>query len=350
MAKRLINLDILRFALCLGIMFYHYFFIGPIQGFYSKEVFINFAFFGEFGVDLFFIISGFSILYSVQNKTLKQYTIRRILRLYPTIFICSSFTLLTGIFMPDTSIKDLLTRWGFQFTFFNDLFGVNYISTLYWTMNLTVHFYILVGIIKATGWWNNNKYYILYAWLSLYFLNTFIIKNQIIESLFVTRYSGHFILGILLFLFIKKERDILMLPLGIGSIWCIYQHCEDYASWIRGIYNGFIFSNVTIFIAVILMLCILLLCVKKIESPFNPDVAKLLGALSFTFFLIHADLGYFIRTQYYTRITIWFPKISQYINEWFLMGIGIFSSLLVAYLFYLISAKFTGFLKTCFVK
>lgn len=51
--KRIWGLDVLRFCAAFGIMLYHYFFIGVIQGFYSKDVFFPTAFWGQFGVDIF---------------------------------------------------------------------------------------------------------------------------------------------------------------------------------------------------------------------------------------------------------------------------------------------------------
>lgn len=68
--KRIYGLEIFRILAAVGVLCYHYFFIGVIQGFYSKDVFIEFAFWGEFGVDIFFLISGFVIFCQQQIEHL----------------------------------------------------------------------------------------------------------------------------------------------------------------------------------------------------------------------------------------------------------------------------------------
>jgi peptidoglycan/LPS O-acetylase OafA/YrhL len=88
-------LDLLRLAAAILIVLYHYTFHGP--GAYqltwvawpavtpvTKYFFL--------GVPLFFVISGFVIAYSAQNRTVLEFFIARFSRIYPGFVLCMSLT------------------------------------------------------------------------------------------------------------------------------------------------------------------------------------------------------------------------------------------------------------------
>lgn len=54
MSKRIYGLDILRFFAALSVLFYHYCFIGSLEGSWSMNNYMSFAHLGDFGVDVFF--------------------------------------------------------------------------------------------------------------------------------------------------------------------------------------------------------------------------------------------------------------------------------------------------------
>ncbi len=112
-----------RFLAALGIMAYHFRFIGVIEGFYAWDVFRPIAFWGELGVDIFFIISGFVILFSAESKkTYAQFLWGRMIRVYPAFIIGSALTMMMGMIMPGTEKKDLLCRWMGSLTLYNKNF------------------------------------------------------------------------------------------------------------------------------------------------------------------------------------------------------------------------------------
>ncbi|MCX4321657.1 MAG: acyltransferase [Lachnospiraceae bacterium] len=237
--ERIVGLDLVRFLAALGIMAYHYFFIGPIQGFYSADVFYPIAFWGEFGVDIFFILSGVVILFSTENKkTPFRFLKGRMIRLYPAFLICSILTMLTGMIMPGTSKSDLFFRWINSLTLCNDIWGVQPLSSIYWTLMVEMKFYILVAIVMKLGIWCRHKYHILFGWICLSLLNTFGMKWQWLEILFNTKYAGHFTIGIIIYLLYKGQRNRSMIPIAGGGSWLVYRNCISYTEWIRGIYEG----------------------------------------------------------------------------------------------------------------
>lgn len=342
--KRILGLDLFRFMVALGIMCYHYFFIGPIQGFYSNQVFHPLAFWGEFGVDIFFIISGFVILFSTEKvKSSLLFLKKRALRIYPAFIICSIFTLLCGFIMPNTNSLDLLIRWLNSFTFYEDLWGVSPLSSVYWTLMIEIKFYILVAIVLRLKIWEKHKYKILLIWLSFSLLNTFIIHNKYIEMLFITKYSGHFVFGMMLYYAYKNIKNIKVLLIGILSIIPIYINMLSYTNWIREIYKGLTYSNIDIFIGLIIIIALLYFFINYYKNILPIKLVTTLGGLSFIFYLLHADFGYFLRTQYYIR----FAKYIT-LNEHIIMLIEIICSLILSYIVLIIVNKITKVLKKQF--
>lgn len=334
--KRIYGLEIFRILAAVGVLCYHYFFIGVIQGFYSKDVFIEFAFWGEFGVDIFFLISGFVIFLSTTNRTPLQFIGSRAKRIYPIFLLCSLFTLITGLMMPDTLPFDLLYRWLNSLTFFNDLWGMPPLSSIYWTLMVEVKFYILIAIVmkieksmgeRARGY----RYQLLIGWLIVSLLNSYWWNNDLLAIILNTKYAGHFSFGILCYLMYRGENTKQQLCIAILSIWLIFLNFINYTNWIRGIYTGVTYNDVEIFLAVLtLVVCFWLSVYVDSISIKIQRLIICLSTLSYPFFLIHADLGYFIRTQYYLNINNIPLEVIRLINEKIIMVIAILTSFAMA--------------------
>lgn len=343
--KKIDGMDVFRSCAAMGIMLYHYFFIGPLQGFYSKEVFIPLAFFGEWGVDIFFLISGFFILQSVHNRNYKTFFMSRIKRIYPSFIVGSFFVLLLGIVMPNTQIRNLIYRWIVSLLMIGDLTSSGPLSSIYWTLFIEIRFYVLVTIILFIDAVINEKCIknkitlnkLLFGWLAISILNTYWISNKAIEVFFVTKYAGHFIIGIILYrIIINNKRNasyILLLPL---STILLLHNILGYTQWIRGAeYQKLAYSESEIFGGVLILLCTFVYFAKKSKiNPKSASIAHVLSAISFPFYLVHADFGFFIRTMYYKKILFYFSflqKLPSRFVEYGIMLIAIVASFLVAF-------------------
>src|SRR5699024_7584332 len=68
----------------------HYLYIGVNNGKVDSiehEPFAEIARWGYLGVDLFFVISGYAIIASVEGKDAQQFAVGRALRLYPAFWV-----------------------------------------------------------------------------------------------------------------------------------------------------------------------------------------------------------------------------------------------------------------------
>lgn len=93
--SRFYEIDLLRFLAALSVVLYHYTYRAYMEGHYSPvsyPVLGSFTKYGWLGVQLFFIISGYVVLMSAAGKTVKQFLLSRITRLYPAYWAACTLT------------------------------------------------------------------------------------------------------------------------------------------------------------------------------------------------------------------------------------------------------------------
>ena len=109
--------------------------------------------FGTFGVELFFVISGFVIMNSVRKYDLREFLLRRLIRIYPL------FAAFTVVFFVMSLITNFHSHAGasvgsgptlgtalLNLTFLNIYFGTQALSPNAWSLTFEANFYIFAGI------------------------------------------------------------------------------------------------------------------------------------------------------------------------------------------------------------
>jgi peptidoglycan/LPS O-acetylase OafA/YrhL len=108
---------------------------------------------GHFGVELFFVISGFVILMTIERrKTVRGFAIARVTRLMPAFLAALVRASIILIFWP---IPPLNTPTVPQFianlTMAPGLFGQNVVDLPYWTLTYELVFYALMALVLRFG-------------------------------------------------------------------------------------------------------------------------------------------------------------------------------------------------------
>ena len=102
--------------------------------------------FGAWGVELFFVISGFVILPSVMRYSVREFALRRFFRLYPLFF---TFTLLFAILNGVTNAYPELNTWiavVAGFLFLNLFTHTEQLTPNAWSLTYEVIFYALASL------------------------------------------------------------------------------------------------------------------------------------------------------------------------------------------------------------
>ena len=90
--QRLAYLELLRFLLALAVVVYHYFYWGPSAGIVPAVSVAAIVPFFILAVPVFFIVSGFVISFSAENRSNADFAVARFARLGPTLLVCSTIT------------------------------------------------------------------------------------------------------------------------------------------------------------------------------------------------------------------------------------------------------------------
>jgi peptidoglycan/LPS O-acetylase OafA/YrhL len=144
---RIPELDALRGVAAMGVVLYHLIGgYGNVHGHdFRSPAFIEL---GAYGVHLFFIISGFVILMTIERKaTPRDFVIARIGRLYPTYWVAvllTSAVLATGVFPNNTVTAGQVVA---NLTMFQRFMKVADVDGAYWTLAYELAFYVLMLLI-----------------------------------------------------------------------------------------------------------------------------------------------------------------------------------------------------------
>ncbi|MGI2110932.1 acyltransferase family protein [Shewanella frigidimarina] len=153
------------------------------------------------GVPIFFILSGFLISASWEkgrSRSVLQYFVNRFLRIFPGLWVCFLFSLITILFVPDIEIPIVnffiwsLAQLSF-FQFYNPDFlrnyGVGVLNGSLWTISVELQFYIFLPIFYVfirTLFESLFKSIVVFSFfISLYTLNIYISpSNEVVSKLY----------------------------------------------------------------------------------------------------------------------------------------------------------------------
>jgi peptidoglycan/LPS O-acetylase OafA/YrhL len=135
--------------------------------------FLNYFFMAGFsGVDIFFVLSGFIILYTSHNSnyTIAQFLKRRFIRIYPIYWVVSFLLVLYFVFAPnpDQAYKTDVSFILSSLTLFPQ---EKYIVGIAWTLSYEIIFYIVFAFTYLL----NPRYllYIFILWISMILMTDF---------------------------------------------------------------------------------------------------------------------------------------------------------------------------------
>ena len=177
--SRLIELDAFRGIAALSVVIFHY--TTHYDFLYKHSSPLAFGFpIGRYGVELFFMISGYVIFLTLdKTKTPQEFVVSRFSRLYPVYWIAVLLTYAITSFL-------LLPRYSVAFTdalinlsMFQELARVPDVDNVYWTLQRELGFYLLTGAL----FYSAARKYIVHIIAALIFANIFISYFSLLDKI-----------------------------------------------------------------------------------------------------------------------------------------------------------------------
>lgn len=279
---RVPELDALRGTAALGVMLFHYFDQYELLYDHVGSLPVSFDF-GKYGVQLFFVISGFVIFWTLQRtRVASDFVLSRISRLFPAYLTCLAITLVVvaifGLPGQQVSLRDAILN----VTMFPALLGAKEVDGSYWTLQIELFFYVqmlfwfMVGGLRHIRW-------VIAGWLVLAAAYALAYKSgrplsYTAGELLDVNYIPYFAAGIIMYLSRGRDSrssvDWLLLGAAVG---------------VTGLKWGW--KD-----AVVLSVCIAIFAILNRGYLRRIAVKPLifLGTISYSLYLIHQQIGYIV--------------------------------------------------------
>jgi peptidoglycan/LPS O-acetylase OafA/YrhL len=140
---RVPELDLLRFTAAAAVVVFHFYVLLPGATVLQRVV-SEVGRYGFLGVPLFFMISGFVILWTAFNRSPGQFVLARLCRLYPSYWAC---VLITSAVLAAAGGAPPWRQIVTNLTMLHHLFGYESVDEVYWTLFIELKFYGLIFLL-----------------------------------------------------------------------------------------------------------------------------------------------------------------------------------------------------------
>lgn len=259
---------------------------------------------GHWGVEIFFVISGFVIAHSVRNGSwtvgyLAGFGLRRSIRLDPpywTIIILEICLIYLSLhFFPDLDTKLPTTKQlAAHLFYFQELLGLGHLIPIFWTLCYEVQFYVvLVGALVLYTYLKrliHGDSRIAFTVFSIIGLIAFIVSIGLFLRLLPSSIPG---------LFIDRWHQFF---LGVLAWWCTIGRGPRWLFFIAWFFtlSALFFApdsanpqvGATIVILVVSMLMYIAATTNNLTRWLNSPMLLFLGTISYGLYLVHPSIGW----------------------------------------------------------
>lgn len=248
---------------------------------------------GEYGVDLFLMLSGFVILRSLdRTKRAGDFIVGRFARLYPAYWVAAAitFAVVTLCGLPGQEVS--LREAALNSTMLQRYFAAKHIDGAYWSLEVELLFYALIFVLHRAGAFRTprRQHIALALWLSAEAVSLWIASRGEVDFasglawrmtsklrvLLSLRYAHLFAIGIVLYHGFASRRFSPFAWLLLGACW-VLQGISD--SWPAAL-------------GIAVLTAVLYGAVAGRLGWLAARPLAFLGAISYPLYLIHQNAGY----------------------------------------------------------
>ncbi len=279
--ERLAELDALRGVAAFIVMCFHYTTQYGVDFGHVVEPAVSMPF-GRYGVQLFFVISGFVIFLTLsRSRSLWDFAANRFSRLYPPYWVCMGLTLAALSLIPLPGLEITSGQALMNLTMLQYWLQTPAVDSVYWTLSVELAFYAFVSGLYLIGWLSKVE-----RWMTLWLLMIFAVRWADLHGIHISPLirtaamldHGHFFFAGVLFYLMKTDGFTL-------PRWLLLLACMVAAWFVRDVPHALALAA-----ASLLFLAFITGRLRWIV------VAPLvfLGDISYPLYLLHQNIGYAI--------------------------------------------------------
>lgn len=244
------------------------------------------ATYGSMGVPLFFMISGFVILMTAQNRSGIAFINSRIARLYPSFWVAVLLSSLTLTLLADSPPS--LANIAANLTMQPHVFDQPYIDMVYWTLVVEMKFYALTWLVIVTRQMKRVET-LLTLWLAITAFAVWVKIPHWLDSIVMPMYASLFAGGCFLYLVRSRGANahrliMFAVSVALSMYWTLqYQHKYTHSSSFE--------TQLTVVAIILGMSIVLLLLALRWWSLPRVRLWFWLGCLTYPLYLTHARPG-----------------------------------------------------------
>lgn len=292
---RLYALDALRFAAAMGVVLYH--FVSRWHMGWGEDPGERFPVLGHVSMyfalapELFFVVSGFVILWTAWGRGVPAVVASRLSRVYPTYWTALALTSLLLLVIWPAGKRISLAEVAVNVTLLQELFGVRHVDGVYWTLWAELRFYLLITLLV---WWGLTRRRVLAfaaVWPALAF-GSDVMGWGILQTFLISRYAPLFAAGMLLYLIHRDGHARLPWALLVGNVVLAVHNIVP--AQMGSLSRNTIFDPNPVLLGVLTVACVAtvaLIALTPLQRiSWKPFAA--LGALTYPLYLIHQFWGW----------------------------------------------------------
>ncbi len=244
---------------------------------------------GEYAVWLFFMISGFVIYFTTErSNNWRDFVVSRFTRLYPSYWITLTIAV-AGVVLVFRIEPMWWSSYLVNMTMFQEFVGFSNADEVYWSLSVELAFYLIIGILFRAGWLK-NIFAVALVWLAICWFGTLFAQyipefiRFILNRYFIIMFAPFFLLGIMLYLSRTQGNTGQRMFIIASSLATI------------GVMHGPLAFAISL-----ALFAAAVFAVSDRGRILVSPVLLWLGAISYSLYLIHRNLGYAALTEMHNR-------------------------------------------------
>jgi peptidoglycan/LPS O-acetylase OafA/YrhL len=296
---RVSEIDLLRLVAALSVVFFHYAFRG-----YAADgmtvmpypLLAPVAKYGAFGVELFFMISGFVILMTASAGSLRTFLVSRVVRLYPAFWVCCTITFLATLAIGAPRYTATWSQYLVNMTMLSEFLDVKSVDGVYWSLFVEMRFYALVSLVLVIGRIRQAQVF-LALWLAAA-ATLVALDIDKFRTLLIVDHAAFFIAGATFYL-VWAQGPTMGRAVLIALSWvlALYQTTHGLPRF-GGHYHTVMSGPVVAGLISSYFVAMLLVSLRR-TGPVGRRSWLMAGAVTYPLYLLHENIGFMVFNRLY---------------------------------------------------